>query len=136
MLSEAEHEYVTRAGSTSRCFWVDSPGGLCRHANVASTAFCKGEYTFTSPVGHFQPNGFGLFDTVGNVWEWTQDCYNSSCAGAPVDGTARESADCRNRAVRGGAWSSSGNVELFTSTDRNHRASPSSDLGARVARTC
>ena len=41
---------------------------------------------------------------LGNVWEWVEDCWNTSYRGAPVDGTAWLRGDCRNRVLRGGAW--------------------------------
>jgi formylglycine-generating enzyme required for sulfatase activity len=49
--------------------------------------------------------GFGLYDMVGNVWEWTEDCWNASYNGAPADGSAWTSGDCSRRVVRGGSWS-------------------------------
>jgi formylglycine-generating enzyme required for sulfatase activity len=136
LLSEAEYEYVNRAGSTSRYFWGDSEGDLCRYANGGTTSFCKSEYIYTSPVGHFLPNNFGLYDTTGNVWEWTEDCYNKTYNGGPVDGSAWESGDCRARVVRGGAWN-----YLYTSPSRFRSAYRGGDnaayvrFGLRVART-
>jgi hypothetical protein len=50
------------------------------------------------------PNPWGVFNVHGNVWDWTDDCWNESNAGNPGDGTARTTGDCRWRVVRGGAW--------------------------------
>lgn len=82
--TEAEWEYAARAGSSSKWFWGDDPTMASRYANVAG----KGEWTnhfpmadghqFTSPVGYYQPNRFGLYDMLGNVWEWCEDYYNSA----------------------------------------------------------
>lgn len=60
-----------------------------------------------APVGSFKPNGFGLFDTTGNVWEWTEDCWHDSYVGAPGDGsawTAGPGADCTVRVLRGASY--------------------------------
>ena len=51
-----------------------------------------------------RPDAFGLFDMHGNVWEWVQDCWQASYAGAPVDGSERLSGDCAERVLRGGSW--------------------------------
>lgn len=63
----------------------------------------------TTPVGSFKPNAFGLYDMGGNVWQWVEDCWNENYQGAPADGSAFTSGDCRNRVRRGssfdtGAW--------------------------------
>jgi formylglycine-generating enzyme required for sulfatase activity len=58
----------------------------------------------TSPVGSFKPNGFGLFDMAGNVWQWVQDCYNEDYNGAPTAGSAWVAEDCEKHVVRGGSW--------------------------------
>src|SRR5215467_3365342 len=65
----------------------------------------RGEYRRrTVPVDSFEPNPWGLYNVHGNVWEWTEDCWNDSNAGNPGDGRARTTGDCSRRAVRGGSW--------------------------------
>jgi formylglycine-generating enzyme required for sulfatase activity len=81
--SEAEWEYAARAGVTARYPWGDSSRPACRHANV----YPCGEMV-KRPIGQMPPNRFGLHDVIGNVWEWTQDCWNESYEGAPADGSA------------------------------------------------
>ena len=76
--TEAEWEYAARAGSTTDYSFGDDVSQLGRYAWY--TANSGGE---THPVGEKQPNGFGLYDMHGNVWEWVQDCYISNYAGAP-----------------------------------------------------
>jgi Sulfatase-modifying factor enzyme 1 len=55
-------------------------------------------------AGSFLPNQFGLFDTLGNMFEWVEDCWHDSYDGAPADGAAWVSGDCGTRVQRGGAW--------------------------------
>jgi formylglycine-generating enzyme required for sulfatase activity len=60
----------------------------------------------TTPVGKYKPRAFGLYDTTGNVWSWTEDCWHSSYKGAPTDGSAWEpGGNCSGGlVVRGGSW--------------------------------
>ena len=58
----------------------------------------------TPPAGSYRANAFGLFDMHGNVWEWTEDCWNRDYNGAPTDGVARVAGDCTLRVFRGGSW--------------------------------
>jgi len=97
--SEAEWEYAARAGVTTRYPWGDSAKPACRHANV----YPCGEMV-KRPIGQMPPNRFGLYDVIGNVWEWTQDCWNESYEGAPTDGSAWLTGDCQNRVMRGGSF--------------------------------
>ena len=137
LLSEAEYEYVNRSGTSSRYFWGDSESDLCRYANGGETTFCKSRYANTSPVGTFLPNQFGLYDTTGNVWEWTKDCWNDSYNGAPSDGTPWEAGNCRTRVVRGAAWLGRGVYpSWFRAAYRYYYGDGADDrVGFRVART-
>ena len=101
--SEAEWEYAARAGTTTDYWWGDDPG--TNHANyVDSGSSWRGKQT--SPVGSFEPNPFGLYDTAGNVWEWVQDAWHGDYQGAPTDGSAWDADDTEgvNRVLRGGSW--------------------------------
>jgi formylglycine-generating enzyme required for sulfatase activity len=89
----------------------------------------------TAPVGSKGTNAFGLHDTAGNVWEWTEDCGNNSYYNAPTDGSANTSGNCPTRVFRGGAWLSI--PRDLRSADRA-RLDPGYrgiNLGFRVART-
>ena len=102
LLSEAEWEYVARAGTTTTWHWGDREADMCRYANGRDPV-CDDGYHYSAPVGSFLPNNWGLHDVAGNVSEWTADCANDTYHGAPGDGTAWESGDCGYRMVRGGA---------------------------------
>ena len=99
--SEAEWEYGARAGTTTHYWWGDEKGG--QRANCADCGSPWGARG-PAPVGSFAPNAFGLFDVHGNVWEWTQDCWNDSYQGAPLDGRPQLTGDCLSRVIRGGSW--------------------------------
>lgn len=118
LLSEAEWEYAARAGAMTARYWGNDGDQSCEYANGADrtaqaqipdaiasyVANCRDRYAFTAPVGSYRANGFGLHDMLGNVGEWTQDCWNGDLKGAPTDGSAWGSGECFMRAVRGGAW--------------------------------
>lgn len=117
--SEAEWEYVARAGTSSSRYWGDGTADACRYANVADVTYasarkikpeagryfdCSDGYVYTSPVGSFLPNGFGLYDTLGNVFQLVEDCLNYDYHDAPTDGSAWLSGDCIPRMARGGSY--------------------------------
>ena len=96
LLSESEWEYAARARTATSYYW----------GNTAEATYAKyGSSDGTAAVGSYRPNSFGLYDMLGNVWEWTEDCYHASYSGAPGDGSAWTSADCSQRVLRGGSWS-------------------------------
>ena len=111
--TEAEWEYAARAGSGTKYHFGNSESQLCRYANHAdqstdysdrNNSCSDGVGKRTAVVGRYQPNGYGLYDMHGNVWEWVQDCWNSSYAGAPMDGRAWRLGECNRRVLRGGSW--------------------------------
>ncbi len=99
--SESEWEYAARAGSTTKYSWGNSIG-----KNKANCKDCGSQWDNkkTAPVKSFKPNQFGLYDMHGNVWEWTDDCWNESYSGAPIDGSAWTTGDCGKRVLLGGSW--------------------------------
>ena len=102
LLSESEWEYAARADTDSPYYWGAEAG-----QGRANCGRCGGRWgdAQTAPAGSFPPNGFGLFDMSGNVWEWVQDCGHRDYTGAPSDGSAwLKPGDCRLRMLRGGAW--------------------------------
>jgi formylglycine-generating enzyme required for sulfatase activity len=98
--SESEWEYLARAGTETEYWWGNKPG-----LGRANCRNCGPEISHKSvPVGSYKANPFGLFDVHGNVWEWVQDCWNPTYAGAPKDGSARLTGDCKERVTRSGSW--------------------------------
>ena len=97
--TEAEWEYAARAGSTTKYSWGNDDIG--QHP---ANSCCGDRWEFTASVGSFSANAWGLHDMHGNVWEWVQDCWDDSYAGAPTDGRAWTQGDCGERVLRGGSW--------------------------------
>ena len=100
--SEAEWEYAARGGTRTARWWGEGLG--------AGNANCQGcgsawDNTLIAPVGSFAANAFGIYDVLGNTWEWLADCWNENYVGAPVDGSAWGTGDCTRRVMRGGSWS-------------------------------
>ena len=138
LLSESEWEYVARAGTTGP-FHTGSTISSDQANYDSSYTYGsgqKGRYRGqTVQVGTFAPNAFGLHEVHGNVWEWTQDCWNDRYTGAPTDSRAWETGECERRVLRGGSW---GDVPwLLRSADRGQNDSSIRDLkiGFRIART-
>ncbi len=107
LLSEAEREYVARAGTPTPFWWGASISVKQANYDGSSTygGGEKGEYRQRAlPVDSFTANPWGVFQTTGNVYDWVEDCYHGSYQGAPADGTAWTDGDCGRRVLRGGSW--------------------------------
>lgn len=161
LLSEAEWEYAARAGSSTPFYWGSAADHS--HANYGpDEGFGKGvakgrdRWVYTSPVGSFPPNAFGLYDMSGNVLQFVEDCLALSYEKTPVDGSAyveavtlKASGDladlngttsCSHRIARGGDWGDP--PEEIRAAFRNFAPGPGSTiatyrsggLGFRVAR--
>ena len=105
LLDEWKWEYAARAGTTTARYWGKSVSQQCRHANGAGleassrrerNTVCRDGYEYTAPVGSFRANRWGLHDMLGNVWEWTSDCW--------TDNYNVLNGDCSMHVLRGGAW--------------------------------
>ncbi len=91
--------------------------------------------TFTpAPVGSFKANSFGLNDVLGNVLQWTEDCWNGDSAGGPTDGSARTDGDCSQRELRGGSWFSTPAFVRANSRNRFGVDYRTSSVGIRLVR--
>lgn len=143
--SASEWEYAARAGGTAAQPWGADGSGACANANVADQSAahrypgwavfaCNDGFVQTSPVGSFKANSFGLNDMLGNVFQWTEDCWNADYKGAPVDGAARKDGNCAERELRGGSWFS--NPNYVRANYRNHFGVDyrTSTVGIRLAR--
>ena len=147
LLSEAEWEYVARAGSTSPYPWGDKPADGCAFMNGTDKTF-RGKYPAlsyvedlgcddgalnTAPVGSYRANAFGVHDMIGNVSEWVEDCSGPYDA-KRTDGSPR-TGDCAKRVVRGGSWGTI--ARQLRSAERLNYAPTDLDdsIGIRVART-
>ena len=146
LLSEAEWEYVARGGTKTAWYWGDEETDQCRHANGFDrsvkrrypkwkTAKCDDDAVHTSEVGQYNANGFGLHDVSGNVFEWVEDCWHDSYAGAPADGSAWTSGNCNRRVLRGGSWDVSPRGLRSAGRFRNYSGLRLDFIGFRIART-
>jgi formylglycine-generating enzyme required for sulfatase activity len=87
-----------------------------------------------TPVGSKPANSFGLYDIVGDVWQWTEDCYADNYAKAPTDGCAAESGSTCLRVDRGGSWFYPAWLLLSATRERNPADYRDAVMGFRVAR--
>jgi formylglycine-generating enzyme required for sulfatase activity len=112
--SASEWEYAARAGSAAQVPWT-TPAQACSYANVADQTAarhyrgwkvlpCADAFVQSAPVGSFKENAFGLYDMLGNVFQWTEDCWTDNYQGAPIDGSAQSAGDCTQHELRGGSW--------------------------------
>jgi formylglycine-generating enzyme required for sulfatase activity len=140
LLSEAEREYATRAGTTTPFWWGASITPEQAHYDVSAEAYngggSKGEYRQkTLPVKSFKPNPWGLYQVHGNVWEWVEDCWHDSYSGAPRDGSDWTSGECKSRVLRGGPWNYVPRVVRAACRDDGNPGFRNYNNGFRVART-
>ena len=96
LLSDAEWEYTARAGTTTQYVSGEDQNQISDYAWF----FSKETGSAIHAVGLKKPNQFGLYDAVGNVFQWTQDCWNDNYSGAPTDGGAWTTGDCSLRVLR------------------------------------
>lgn len=149
--TEAEWEYAARAGTSTLQYWSDDMENVCAYANVSDksrsdahgglaenpTRFspCNDGYVYAAPVGKFLPNQFGLYDMVGNIWEWVQDCFVVGYEGAPSDGSAYlDAPECDRRIVRSGSWYGRNWFNRPAARSREAPDFRASTLGVRVLR--
>lgn len=162
--SEAEFEYANRAGTVSRFWWgnhkpptpvANLRGSQDRVLADQSWSFTEQEVRYIladgeqplefsgygdgswwpTAAGALAPNPFGLYDTTGNVWEWTADCWHDTYVNAPSDGSAWiESGDCESRVVRGGSYYCAPRHVRSANRWRRWKEIRAMYLGFRVAR--
>jgi formylglycine-generating enzyme required for sulfatase activity len=129
--SEAEWEYAARAGTTTARYWGEAAGRPNQCARFSGEFRDAGG---TARVGSYYPNPFGLYDMLGNVWEWCADAWHGDYQGAPTDGSAWATNNSVRRVIRGGAWD---NTERFVRAGYRFGFDPANrddNLGFRLAR--
>jgi formylglycine-generating enzyme required for sulfatase activity len=148
LLTEAEFEYAARAGSSGFFPWGIDMNQACAFGNIAdlvamaapwwqtgySGVNCNDGASYTTSVGRYRPNAFGLYDMIGNVAEWVADCYFDGYASAPTDGSAVDAAGCQARAVRGGSWGASPYLSRSAARSYAGAIARVNTYGFRVAR--
>jgi formylglycine-generating enzyme required for sulfatase activity len=144
--SEAEWEYAARAGTTTPFPWGDAADAPCRAGNVydvsgaAANGFgwdsfdCDDGHGRVAPVGRFAANAFGLHDVLGNLWEWTADCYVPGYDDVAVDGRPFGRDGCERYSVRGGSWITRPGRQHVSFRGRDPPQARYSFFGFRVAR--
>lgn len=141
--SEAEWEYVARAGSAATYFFGEDENEICRYANIADertkerfqtwdVVACDDGHAKLAPAGNYEPNAFGVHDIYGNAAEWVSDCWHFGYEGAPADGSAWTGGFCQSRVVRGGSWDSKS--DDIRSAARYAAVYSSDDRGIRLIR--
>jgi len=144
--TEAEWEYAVRAGGSSGRYWATGPDNACSFANVADQTLknqvsgvkweihnCNDGYAFTSPVGSFKPNAFGLYDMQGNLWQWVADSWHDNYNGAPGDGSEWQGNDSQ-RVLRGGSWNNDPKRVRSAARNKAEAARRAHGIGFRIAR--
>lgn len=133
--SEAEWEFAARAGTTTARWWGEEIGRGNANCNGCGSAY---DFHVLANIDSFKPNPFGLYGMLGNVWQWTEDCWHKGYIGAPGDGRPWREQNCKAHVLRGGSWD---NVPLFVrSAARVASAADGSEFdystlaGFRVAR--
>jgi formylglycine-generating enzyme required for sulfatase activity len=134
--SEAEWEYAARADTHTMYWWGDeiNKSGDSPHCNGCGSEHDGSE---TVSVGSFAANPWGLYDTAGNVWQWTADCWHKSYEHAPSDGSAwtnTDGGDCKSRVVRGGSWTGPAYDRRSAERLQNGVNAAASDQGFRLAK--
>lgn len=131
--TEAEWEYATRAGTTTRYWWGDEIGHDRANCKTCGSSWDEQQ---TAPTASFQANALGLFDVHGNVWEWVEDCWQADYRAASPDGvppTARRG--CGKRTLRGGSWDNSPDLLRAAARIWGQPDGRDNTIGFRVALT-
>ena len=113
--TEAEWEYAARAGTKTSNYWGDKDDDACGYANVSDLAAkkkwpkwvnlnCDDGFAVTAPVGSFKPNAFGLYDMMGNAWEWVNDWYDDKYYAKSPKTNPPGPMTGQYRVLRGGSW--------------------------------
>ena len=127
--SEAEWEYACRAGTETAFTFADDADDLGTYAWFSGNTMNQDE-RYPHGVGMKKPNAFGLYDMLGNVWEWCHDRYGNYPSGPIVDPTGQESGS--NRVLRGVSWYSDPRLVRSATRFRYNKDYASLSRGFRV----
>jgi formylglycine-generating enzyme required for sulfatase activity len=130
--SEAEWEYACRAGGRHEYCGSESLDSIGWYGAETPNGGNSGKTT--NPVARKEPNAWGLYDMSGNVYEWTQDCWNDNYIRAPINGSAWITGDCERRVLRGGAWYSNQKAALSHFRFADYSSSRYNSRGFRLAK--
>lgn len=136
--SEAQWEYSARGGN-GYVWWTGNVEKTTEGAGNLRGSVPQGPgsgdvYDMIAPVGMLKPNGFGLYDTIGNLWEWCRDEYQSYSAPAEGDDGMRPNQQIKNHVIRGGAFTTSPSEARSANRSFGHAAFRMFDLGVRPVR--
>jgi sulfatase modifying factor 1 len=145
--TEAEWEYACRAGTTTRYYHGNDRAGLAKIGRLMNANtdkkyedvqdqvhFLKPGESLTAKVGSYEPNAWGLYDMLGNVWEWTSDWYDENYYSHSPDKDPPGAADANVKVRRGGAWNSYPIFARCSFRNWNNRSTRCINLGFRVVR--
>jgi formylglycine-generating enzyme required for sulfatase activity/serine/threonine protein kinase len=136
--TEAQWEYAARGGTDFMRFWGANDAEACKYANVADkdnwiTSFpCSDGYEYTSPVGKYKPNPFGLYDMLGNVWEWCEDVYDKNAYSKHDRNNPVVTAGSFYRVFRGGSWNNNSGIVRAARRGRGYANYRDSGVGFRL----
>jgi formylglycine-generating enzyme required for sulfatase activity len=147
--SETEWEYAARAGTTTSRYWGNNIDDGCAYENIADQSLknlapdiisvfanCNDGHATTAPVGWSKkPNPWGLYDMLGNVANWVEDCYVDSYNGTPTDRSPNTLGACTSRVIRGGSWNFNPRSDRAADRFNGDPVSRSGSIGFRLARS-
>ena len=128
--------YFVRAADTG-CDQANFADATARdkYPELSPAATCRDGALNTAPVGSYRPNAFGLFDMIGNVEEWVEDCATDTYDALPADGSPSAASPCAKRLVRGGSWGALPADGRAANRIRYPGSQVDDSIGIRVART-